>query len=141
MSELRFERIKINDVELETYYYDDLHLMNVTAHPIIFIDTWKDKDKEVILPPCGLIIRAHIEEKVLNHKSNFELVDIKYVPEKQKLKILTELKEKYPNIIIVGSLITAIAYKQLVWNMININTKYLSHGDHPKNLRRYKVFN
>lgn len=93
-------------------------IINVTAHNIRF----QNKDEVVYeIPPCGVVISATaIEEYAGTHPSGAELVRTRFTASQEMSDALARLEEKYPDTIIVGSIIAAQAFPGRIFGMVPI---------------------
>lgn len=83
-----------------------VQIINVTPHPISF-----DVDGEVVsVPTSGVIINAKALERSVSKYHNYELVTTVFVEDPQSEMDLSALEYRYPNALIVGSIIAAQAY-------------------------------
>ena len=80
--------------------------INTTPHPINF--GWNDKVIE--LPCSGHLINAQSQEVTVKVANGVEYVRTQFVKNEEGVQLLRKIKEVYPDVIIVGSIIAAQAY-------------------------------
>jgi len=95
---------KFNAVEYERNVY-----INVTPHEIRFKDP--DTGKEFIVEPSGLLVNARPVERLIREKNGIKFVTTEFIGDEKGEMEIQEIRKVYPQGIIIGSIITAQAYK------------------------------
>lgn len=85
-----------------------MKIINVTPHEVRFLDPVTGE--EFVVPPSGVVINAHPEERLLAVQDGVEFVRTCFVREEASEAALRMLREEHPSAIIVGSIIAAQAY-------------------------------
>jgi len=140
---MKYHKITIDKNKYDIYEYDNIMLMNLTNHPCTFVDTWKKQkeEKDIILPPSGLVVRGFLKEMTIIKNNHYEISEPKYIGDYSVSKILDSIKEKYPNIIFIGSYKTAIAFPGLVYSMIPVSgAGSIVLSDKKMNIRKFHSF-
>lgn len=82
-------------------------ILNVTPHDL----TFRNEDgTEFTIRPSGYTLPAKVEEKVVKMEGDIVFVTPTFVTTLEGEKEMQEIREKYPNHIVVGSMISAQAY-------------------------------
>jgi hypothetical protein len=90
-------------------FSNSVQVINCTPHEIRFLDG----GKIVEVPPSGVLLNAQvIEEKVSDI-----LVHTKFIGDENGRREIERIQSEFPNTLIVGSVISAQAYKGLVVGM------------------------
>lgn len=95
-----------------------MKIINTTPHPITFLGL---DGIEYVVQPCGVIINAKIEEKILVPEPRYKdliLVTPVFVSDPDNNEKLTQLEKEHPDSIIVGSVIAAQAYPKRVFGLV-----------------------
>ena len=82
-------------------------IINATPHNLVFRN---EDGTEFNVEPSGYTLPAKVEEKVVKTEADVTFVTPSFQPTPEGERELKEIQEKYPNYIIVGSIITAQAY-------------------------------
>jgi nucleotide-binding universal stress UspA family protein len=83
-----------------------VHVINCTPHELKFEDG-------TVVPPSGYLVQAKMDE-VVEKKGAYELATVRVVPTPEGEKELTEIEQRYPDAIVLGSAISAQAYPRRV---------------------------
>jgi hypothetical protein len=89
--------------------------INVTPHNITFFD--HETGSTFVVEPCGVVISATPQETIKKVVGDITFVQTDFVADEQNERCLAELEAKYPDAIIVGSIIAAQAFPGRVMAM------------------------
>jgi hypothetical protein len=95
-----------------------IQIVNVTPHDLFFFsDDWEE---EVIVESDGILNCRPIRQQHSTSEDNPAVVfsTVQYLEKPQGRRFLEQLKEVYPNAIIVGSVIAAQAYRGEVFSPV-----------------------
>jgi hypothetical protein len=81
-------------------------VLNCTPHPVTFLDG----ANTVIVEPCGAKINARAVEAEAGKKGTVVLVRTEFQQTDDCLAELAEITEKAPDVLVIGSIISAQAY-------------------------------
>lgn len=104
--------ITIDDMKYDTYKYDGMLFMSVMNHPLIFVDERNGIDN-MILPPSGFFVRSSQVKKVIKNNDKYEILSFKYDKNENIQKIINKIIDMYPDMLILGSKISAIVYDHI----------------------------
>lgn len=82
-------------------------IFNATPHPLNFYDL---KEEKVTLARPDAVINTRPVEQVEGEWNEVTFVKVTYSPEEKGLKLIDNIRLEYPDIIIVGSVLAAMAY-------------------------------
>ena len=86
---------------------NDTVIFNATPHSLNF---WDFKEGRVISARPDSVINTRPVEEVVERWKGVEFVKVFYNPEDKGLKLIESIRKEYPDIIIVGSVLAAMAY-------------------------------
>lgn len=90
-----------------------IQIFNATPHDLIFSDySWEERD--IIVPSEGFPINAFAHNVEVGTVGPATLVTLNFTSREDGLEIIKLVREKYPNALIVGSVIAAQAYPEEV---------------------------
>jgi len=99
-----------------------IQIINVTPHPITF--GFEGEDETVVVEPSGFLINARSVEEVVKEdfrgESKVTFVRTSFVPDEDSEHLLQMLEEKFPEAVIIGSIIAAQAFPGRVVAMIPV---------------------
>lgn len=84
-------------------------IMNVTPHDLIFQDdNWDD----VVVAPSEFVISADTYDRVVKFHGEAKIVHLEFRARKENVRWIEDMKRRYPNILLVGSVVAAQAYPE-----------------------------
>jgi len=89
-------------------------LLNATPHPVTLVIG----EEEFTIPPSGIVIAAEQRETLVRQQDGISFVKMEYVPSAEAEGIISQILEKNPDTIILGSIIAAQAFPGKVYAMI-----------------------
>lgn len=92
---------------MPTQLPNDITIFNATPHPLNF---WDPVTKEVTVAKSDIIINTRPVETVVQKRQGAEFVTVAYQPEDDGLDIIRFIRKDYPDTVIVGSVLAAMAY-------------------------------
>lgn len=98
-------------------FVDGNVLMNCTPHPIKF---QVGNGDTVIIPPSGQTLKATPQETVVAESNGITYVKTIFVGDTATLEFLDVMRTEYPNVILVGSIISAQAYPGSVVSLVPV---------------------
>lgn len=94
-----------------------IRYINVTPHRIDFRDPCTGEDFSI--NPSGILLNAFAVQVVTGMRGNIEYVTQKFLPTQNGLDDLHRLESKYSSPVIVGSVLSAMAYPSRVLAMVD----------------------
>jgi len=82
-------------------------IFNATPHPLNF---WDQIEKEVTIAEPDIIINTRPVETVVERRGGVEFVTVSYLPEDNGLDLVRFVRAEHPDVLIVGSVLAAMAY-------------------------------
>lgn len=92
------------------------NILNCTPHAIMFINS--ETGNEYSVAPSGYVLRAAPVETIVYEDGVNTFVKTIFVPSDEGMAELEEIEEKYPDHVIVGSIVSAQAFPGRVAGMI-----------------------
>ncbi len=86
---------------------NDTMIFNATPHPLNF---WDMSTNKVIVARPDSVINTRPVEHVVERWKGVEFVNVIYNPEEKGLNLIDSIRREYKDIIIVGSVLAAMAY-------------------------------
>lgn len=106
-------RLRIGNIEqVKMYIYRGKKFINLTTHPIVL---QVNEKIDITIPPSGISIKIETDYELTEVNENNKLFKIKYLADKNWLKILKWLKMRYSDVVLLGSILAAYAYPKLVY--------------------------
>ena len=94
-----------------------ISVVNTTPHEITFFEEGNEDNKEVV-PPCGVSVSAQISETVVAEVGKVTFVTTRFKADAEMREILQKVKNLYPDVVVIGSIIAAQAFPGLVVAMV-----------------------
>ena len=86
---------------------NDTVIFNATPHPLNF---WDSETAKVTVARPDTVINTRPVESIEGCWNGIDFVNVTYNPEEKGLKLIDSIRLEYPDIIIVGSVLAAMAY-------------------------------
>ena len=94
---------------MPTQLPNGLEIFNATPHDLNF---WDTVTKEVTVAPSDVVINTRPQEAIVDIWNEIEFVAVEYYPEDSGLDLVRFIKAEHPDVLIVGSVLAAMAYPE-----------------------------
>lgn len=101
------------DLGTVVVFSNGVRVINVTPHSI----TFRDRDVDVTVVPCGAKVNAKAVEVEVGERDTAQLVKTVFVESSEGLAELDYIENYAPEVLVVGSIISAQAYPGRVLGM------------------------
>jgi len=106
-------RLRIGDIrQVKMYIYRGKKFINLTTHPIVL---QVNNHIDITIPTSGISIKIETEYELAEINKTNKLFKLKYLAQQKWLNMLKWLKMKYPDVVLLGSILAAYAYPKLVY--------------------------